>query len=249
MKDFAEYQRYLFVFAHPDDEIYSCISIRNLLRAGKEVRLLYVTNGDYAGEAIGRQREGELARAHETIGVKAENVKMLSISERQLMARAHDVAHAIFEVVEAFATDVIIGHDYEGGHDGHDFVSFCAWQAAQKHNTDFWAFPAYHNIPDRRKWNSFARGEPPDYKLMLSADDAVQKRQLFACHASQARYFEDIERGGYMGLLLSREILRHADNNDYTKPPTGPVGYEFPGSPITYHSLKNAITAARLDTV
>ncbi len=246
MKNFTEYQRYLFVFAHPDDEIYSCITIRNLLRADKEVRLLYVTTGDYAGEAIGRQRLGELARAHETIGVKAESVKMLGISERQLMARAHDAACAIFEAVEAFAPDVIVGHDYEGGHDGHDLVSFCAWQVAQKLSTDFWAFPAYHDFPARRKWNSFARGEAADYELTLGIDDALQKRQLFACHVSQTRYFDDIEKGGYMGLLLSREILRRADGNNYTTMPTHPVGYEFPGSPVTYQSFKNAVIVAHL---
>lgn len=245
MKNFSQHQRYFFVFAHPDDEIYSCITIRNLIRAGKDVCLLYVTNGDYAGEEIGRQREGELERAHKVIGVNKEKVGLLGVSERQLMARARDVANAICQEVEAFAPDVIIGHDYEGGHDGHDLVSLCAWQAAKKLKINYWVFPAYYGQPAVRVWNTFVNNHTPDFEYSLGEREIALKRAVFACHASQARYFDDIEKSGGMAPLLSREILRRGEGNDYTKPPTDPVGYEFPGSPATYRFFTNAVTLSR----
>ena len=74
MGAFLDHSRYLFVFAHPDDEIYSCAFMHSLVEQGKEVQIIYVTNGDYRGPTYGPLREIETLAAMNLIGVPQEKV-------------------------------------------------------------------------------------------------------------------------------------------------------------------------------
>src|SRR3989339_1345244 len=125
-KNLLDYRHYLFIFAHPDDEIYTCVFIAELIKQGKAVDILYVTSGDYNGAEIAIERENELSKSMQTIGVKKENVHFLRVPERQLMDLALKARDEVFAIAKQIKPDCIIGHDFEGGHNGHDLISFTA---------------------------------------------------------------------------------------------------------------------------
>jgi|GEM_PF-4077246 len=55
-KKFFDYANYLFIFAHPDDEIYTCVTISELIKKGKIVNIIYFTSGDYNGAELAVDR-------------------------------------------------------------------------------------------------------------------------------------------------------------------------------------------------
>ncbi len=148
MNNFPNYKSYLFVFAHPDDEIYSCAFIHELVQNDKEVHVLYVTSGDYQGAEQGPVREDEALKSMSTLGVSVEKVYFLRIPERQLMSRVSDLLGLLADKSDNILPDCIVTHDFEGGHNGHDAVSFAVAKTAARQNSALYVFPAYHDWPD-----------------------------------------------------------------------------------------------------
>ena len=204
---FENYKTYAFIFAHPDDEIFTAVAIRNLIRAGKNVRMIYLTNGDYVSEALGKVREAELARSTSLLGVEPEHVIMLGFSERPLFDNADDAIRMVIENIKDINPDCIIGHDYEGGHNGHDLVGFCAYLAARKADKDLWVFAAYNGLPNERRWNQFINGKNLDYLLRLDKTDREFKLLVADTHMSQKGYFDSILGSRDADDFLAREIL------------------------------------------
>lgn len=81
----TEFSDYLFILAHPDDEVYTCVFISELTKSGKNVHVVYVTSGDYAGAELGPVREKEVHESMSLVGVPKEHVHFLHIPERELM--------------------------------------------------------------------------------------------------------------------------------------------------------------------
>jgi len=148
MKDFYQFSRYLFVFAHPDDEIYTCAFIQKLVSEGKNVDVLYVTSGDYQGPEVIEVREKEVQESMQLLNVSMTNVHFMRVPERQLMNRVNETHENLLAQVIKLAPDCIIGHDFEGGHNGHDAVSFCASRVADELHVPLYVFPAYHAWPE-----------------------------------------------------------------------------------------------------
>ncbi|OGZ04444.1 MAG: hypothetical protein A2648_01740 [Candidatus Lloydbacteria bacterium RIFCSPHIGHO2_01_FULL_41_20] len=237
--------RYLFILAHPDDEIYTCAFIAKLVQEGKNVNMLYVTSGDYNGADIGKLREKEVSASMKILGVSENNIYFLRIPERQLIDRLPEVAKDVLIKTKIINPDCIIGHDYEGGHNGHDAVSFCAYRATQKLNIPLYVFPAYHNWPEKRLWNQFIDGREPTYTLELTDKQKGLQNQVISSHKTQETFFNTIKQSDSYKFFSTREILRLALKPiDYIKPPTTPVGYEYPGGKIRFEDFKKAVILA-----
>ncbi len=237
-----DFSRYVFVFAHPDDEIYTCAYIAELTQLGKSVDIFYVTSGDYTGPEMGPIREKEALESMSVLGVRKESIIFLRYPERELMQRVPEVAKEIFEKITQLHPDCIITHDYEGGHNGHDAVSFCTHRAAQKLEVPLFMFPAYHDWPERRLWNQFAPGREIAFTLALSDEQKALQEKVIAAHKTQESFFNLVKASTSAEFLFKREILRHISIPiDFTLPPTTPVGYEYPGSKIRFEDFKNVI--------
>lgn len=241
MKDFFQFSRYLFVFAHPDDEIYTCAFIKELVSHGKDVDVLYVTSGDYQGPEVAKIREEEVQESMRLLNVSSTNVHLMRIPERQLMNKVNEARENLLKQAIKLAPDCIVGHDFEGGHNGHDAVSFCASRVAEELHIPLYVFPAYHGWPEKRIWNQFASHEATG-TLLLSPEMKMLQDRVIAIHASQEGFFNTIKQSSSYELLSNREVLRLISQSiNYMEPPTTPVGYEYPGSKIRFEDFKIAI--------
>ncbi len=243
--NFTDFSHYLFVFAHPDDEVYTCAFVEQLTRAGKCVDVLYITSGDYQGLELGPVREKEVLASMRLLGVPATSVHFLRIPERQLMLRVGDAKAGVAALAQTLAVDCIVGHDYEGGHNGHDAVSFCTSHAATILHATLYVFPAYHGWPENRVWNAFAGEQKATETLSLTFTQQELQEKVIALHESQASFFDLLKRSADFESFSHREILRRIEHPiDYTQPPTTPIGYEFPGSKIRFEDFKEAVQQA-----
>lgn len=241
---FGRYSRYLLVFAHPDDETYTCASTRRLREEGKDVDVVYVTSGDYQGKEMGLIREKEVFASMRHIGVSEDRIHFLRIPERQLMAQVAKVREGLLALAQAADADCILSHDFEGGHNGHDAVSFCASDVAEKVGAAFFVFPAYHGWPEGRLYNQFVPPREATETLTLNPEQKALKEQVIASHATQEKFFNLIKESSSADLFFTREILRYVSSPmDYREPPSTPIGYEYPGSRITFADFKKAIAS------
>ena len=206
---------------------------------------MYVTSGDYQGAELGPMRETEVLQSAQLTGVSAENVHFFRIPERQLMASVPDAVVRTSKLVAALKPDCIVGHDFEGGHNGHDAVSLCASLAAMASAIPLYVFPAYHGWPERRIWNQFIPGREITETLTLTPDQHELQDKVIAVHSTQTDFFNAIKSSSSYNLLSKREILRFVSEPiDYTQPPENPLGYEYPGSKLTFTSFISAIASA-----
>lgn len=240
---FEQPTNYLFIFCHPDDEVYTVNIIKTLTDAGKRVDFVYVTSGDYAGPDFGPKRELEATKSAEALGVHQSHVYFLRFPERELLSRANEAREAVHEIVQSLSPECIVSHDYEGGHNLHDFVSYCTYTASKKTGADLWVFPAYHGQPASRLWNQFIPGRKADFTLEV--DQASQlKRRVIEAHATQKDFFDLILHSTSKEPFLSREVLRFMESVDFTKRPTDPLGYEFAGSPVKFSDFAAAVKSS-----
>jgi len=245
MEDFFSFSRYLFVLAHPDDEIYTCAFIQKLVREGKQVDLLYVTSGDYQGPEMMGTREGEVRKSMEVLNVPMANVYFMRVPERALMNKVKEVQQNLFAETCKLTPNCVVTHDFEGGHNGHDAVSFCASRVAEELHLPLYVFPAYHAWPEKRIWNQFASGREATDTLELSSEMKTLQNRVMGAHATQSVFFNAIKASDSYDLFSTREVLRLVSQPmDYTKPPTIPVGYEYPGSKLRFENFKSAIAEA-----
>jgi len=77
--------RILVVVAHPDDDVLIAGGvIRRAVQDGTQVQVVYVTNGDAQGEAVGITRQGEAVDAQSVLGLAEDNLIFLGYSDGSL---------------------------------------------------------------------------------------------------------------------------------------------------------------------
>lgn len=247
MNNFLHHKSYLFVLAHPDDEIYSCAYIQELVQTNKKVQVVYVTSGDYQSAEQGPVREAEALQSMSILSVPEEQVHFLRIPERQLMSKVGDLLEILAKKCDGILPDCIVTHDFEGGHNGHDAVSFVAAQTATQYSSALYVFPAYHDWPEKRLYNQFISQRHPTDILVLTEKMKSLKNQIIGIHKSQAKFFQIIKDSSSVEAFMSREVLREIKEPiDYMQPPMTPLGYEYPGSSIRFEDFKTAIDVLKL---
>ena len=245
MKHFFQHSRYLFVLAHPDDEIYTCAFIQQLVNDGKRVDILFATSGDYHGMEMASVREAEARISMQLLNVPMANVHFLRVPERQLMCQVSAVREHILALAATVLPDCVVGHDFEGGHDGHDALSFCSSRVAEELRISLYVFPAYHGRPEERLWNQLVSPRVATDTLTLSPMMKILQARVIAAHASQSEFFDMVRRSSSCEVFTIREILRFVSEPiDYATLPTTPIGYEYPGSARRYEDFTSAIGLA-----
>jgi LmbE family N-acetylglucosaminyl deacetylase len=111
-----DYQRYLWVVAHPDDaEFSSAGTIHRLTAEGKEVTIVQVTSGDrgtddpsWTPERLGATREKEELEAARRLGVS--KVEFLHEGDGHVMPSV-ELREKIVRMIRTYKPDVLVTHD------------------------------------------------------------------------------------------------------------------------------------------
>jgi LmbE family N-acetylglucosaminyl deacetylase len=240
-------RRYLFLFAHPDDDLYCCVLMRRLIEEKKSVDALYLTSGDAGG---GRsKREEEVFLSMKQIGMEKKNVRFLGIPEKKLPHSLHKAVTSAVKMVESRGTDCAVGHDYEGGHEVHDIASFCLSEAVRLGGVEEqFVFPVYHGPPGKRKGARFKPARENPIVLPFTMKERILKETVLNCYDSQKEHFRGLgdSTPDYFDLLFSREIFYNLSTPiDYGSRPMEEVGYELHRNRFTFEKFQLALARYR----
>jgi LmbE family N-acetylglucosaminyl deacetylase len=235
------------MLAHPDDDLYCCILMKRLLKAGKAVEVLFTTSGDAGGS--NEKRERETLCSMNVVGISREHVHFLRIPELEFAQKLKKAVDSALKIAEASKPDCIVGHDYEGGHEAHDLASFCSSEVARLSGSEAHiVFPVYHGPPGKRRGARFKPQRINPTILPLSEKDRALKEAVLACYDSQREHFEELGHScaDYYDLLFSRELfLRICTPIDYGFKPMSTVGYERHRNRFTFKAFLRALEAYR----
>jgi LmbE family N-acetylglucosaminyl deacetylase len=182
-------RRYLFLFAHPDDEALIAGTMRMLLTQGAHVHAAWITSGDYFG---GRDlRERELSKAMNILGLGEERVRLLRLPSLRLLRQLPRYSRLVSDLMEEVRPDTVFVTAYEGGHPDHDAVNFMASYALKRlsFKATLFEFPLYNGSGPFYYWwwriNSFPPGEPTVLYNPLDNDAIQCKYRMMAAYLSQ----------------------------------------------------------------
>lgn len=225
--------RYLFLFAHPDDEVLIAGTMRRLLTGGARIHAAWITSGDYFG---GRDhREGELSTAMSILGLEKERVRLLRLPSLGLLTELHGYSELVSDLMTEVRPDVVFVNAYEGGHPDHDAVNFLASEALRRSGLEsaLFEFPLYNGSGPVYSWrwriNSFPPGGPPVLYMRLDADAIQCKYRMMSAYCSQWMYMIPAR------LSCSRSRMRDVgepyrrcpEDRDHALPPCpGKLNYE-----------------------
>jgi len=245
MNNPQKFNKYFFLFAHPDDEMYCSVLINRLISDDKKVVLAYATSGEEGGDA--KKREREVLDAIGKIGIQRNDVRFLRVPEKELLNRLIQVVDLSLKIAKNLGADCVIGQDYEGGHEGHDAASFCAAEVVKLAKVDhYFVFPIYHGKPDERKGARFKRQRKDYFSLTFGKNEKRVKKGVLDSHQSQKKHFEELQKSSndYFDLLFSREVYFRIETQiNFKEKPISEIGYEYHRNGFKYVDFKKAIKA------
>ncbi len=155
------HKRYLFLFAHPDDDTFIAGTMKCLIQARAEVHGVWLTSGDYFGK--GELREKELANATALLGLPGAQVHLFRFPDLGLIRMLDEAADRVAEVIDKLAPDTIFSTAYEGGHPDHDSANFLAYEGCFRAGRDaeLFEFPLYNATGKASRWWWRINGFPP----------------------------------------------------------------------------------------
>lgn len=194
-------QKFLFIFAHPDDETVACGgTIKRLSEAGKDVRIVSVTNGG-AGQVmpgaqsklahylnVGALRKAEFESVCELLGAEP---KLLHFEDGQITNEIvwGQLLSTLIDEIDAYQPDVLVTFDHSGWyfHLDHVGVSIATTLAAKKAAAPPALFfhAHYRPVGVEKKWHYvFADTMPITHEVDVTAYKDV-KLQAMDLHQSQ----------------------------------------------------------------
>ncbi|WPB75997.1 PIG-L family deacetylase [Archangium violaceum] len=223
---------FLFVAAHPDDEV---LGASWLLRRSPGCHVVHVTDGaprdptlrppgaPPAREAYARIREEESFAALGLAGVPRDNLFSLGAVDQEAALDLATLTGCLVALLKALRPALLVTHPYEGRHPDNDSAAFMAHAAvallARAGRTPpalLEMAPGFLPAPDGR----------PVTTVAFTEAECIAKRRMLACYASQARALESFPVGS--------EHYRAAPRYDFTRPPhEGALQYEDSGWRMT----------------
>jgi LmbE family N-acetylglucosaminyl deacetylase len=252
----------LVVVAHPDDETLGAAS---LLFRRWQCRLIHVTDGAprdpqfrpeaaRSREQYARTRRSELTHALAVAGIEADSVTSLGVPDMEAVARLDHIAVRLATEIATLRPDVVVTHDYAGGHPDHDAVAWAVAAACRllvrrgQQPPAVYEVPLYHGESGGFRVGEFLAcgGGPEPVVVTLSAAERRRKRAMLDLFVSQREtlrpfYALEVERFRRTSLQL----------DEFARPPhDGMLLYERRGFPISGASWRSLAAAAarRLET-
>ncbi len=225
----------LILLAHHDDEFFLAPLIQDEVRAGSDLRVVFLTHGSAFG-ADAQARVAESDRVLSRLGVAPGSVAQLGaelgIFDRGLMddtARAHA---ALTQRFPASGFDRVYLMAWEGGHPDHDAAHRIGIGFAAGSGAELYEFPLYNTAgmpAGKFRSMQLTPGVMPVQERPLTAQEAVEWRALLDMYPSQAGVFTSMRASLDWCLDVRRScVYRRADPaRDYAvRPHAGPLFYE-----------------------
>lgn len=176
----------LFVFAHQDDEVaYLCL-MKRLVESGREVKVIWVTDGAYSVPAEVRRRES--MKTMKMLGVGEEELEFWEYPDGRSIRFARDIVHRLAESMQGIEPSEVYTVAFEGGHPDHDFTHFAAVTAARRRDGP----PAVYEAPLYNKYgagyaafNRFIPAETETLFTPMGRDDVRFKLRAILNYKSQ----------------------------------------------------------------
>nr|WP_161593722.1 PIG-L family deacetylase [Parerythrobacter lutipelagi] len=211
--------RLLFVFAHPDDEVFVAPVLARAARKGQPVTVVYATSGDMGpgvssmkrGEALANHRESEARCAMQALGNP--DVRFLRLGDGTLGVNAHHpespakkLAAALKPIIDEGGYEIVFtwGPDGGYGHADHRMVSAITTQIVQsiEEGRPGLMYPGIPKgtlppIAEMQTWGETDRAllqVPYEY----SPEDLAASARAVDCHKTQ---FDAATRAGMMQLF------------------------------------------------
>ena len=242
MTNIKQFEKYVFVFAHPDDELYCSGLMSQLIIEGKTVKAVFITNGDAGVNAESRVKE--LNESLDSIGVDISNIVLMAYPEKEVLTSFSAIAGSLREIIVAETPDCVIGMDFEGGHEVHDSASFLTSKSIEGLSLFHFVFPVYHMEQRLRVGAMFNPGLEASDSIQLEAQDVNIKIKVLEAHRGQIGHFLHLQRQSpeYFQRLFSREVFRLINNPiNYTLRPLAEIGYESHRNGFKFEDFKRAV--------
>lgn len=224
----AENANVLYVLAHQDDELGCAAKIMSDIRDGKNVNVVWITDG--ALHVPAETREKESREAMRLLGVKQENLFFLGYPDASSYKHVKEAFEDALKVAKALSPVEITSIAYEGGHIDHDLTSLIASLIAKEvgGNPPHYEFPLYNTLRGSYRYAKFLpRDDTETMTVRLDKKMAQAKTSMLDAYESQASIVSPL-RTIMTGKMLKEEPYRAAPAYDYLKPPTeGRLGYEY----------------------
>ncbi|MXO91648.1 PIG-L deacetylase family protein [Pontixanthobacter aquaemixtae] len=211
--------RLLFVFAHPDDELFVAPVLARAARRGQPVTVIFVTSGDQGpgvstmerGAALAAHRENEARCSMQALGNP--DVTFLRLGDGTLGVNAHHpgspaqkLSAALQPLIRTGNFELVFtwGPDGGYGHADHRMVSAVTTQLVQEMGEDRPAvmYPGIPKgtLPPVAEMQNWAQTDPELLQVPYdySPDDLAASIRAADCHKSQ---FDDAARAGMIQLF------------------------------------------------
>jgi LmbE family N-acetylglucosaminyl deacetylase len=230
---FSNHERYLCLFAHPDDDVFIAGTMKLLVDQGAELDAAWLTSGDYFG--LGNRREKELSKAMAILGLDASRVHRMRFPDLGLLARLDEAADDVADLMDQLQPTIIVADAFEGGHPDHDCVNFLAFEGAYRAgiNSKIVEFPLYngngHFYHLGWRINSFPDGGPPAQYTRLNDAAVTCKLRMIRSYPSQWMYMVPTRLATWRSRLkrLGEPYRICPTDRDHTLPPhSGRLSYE-----------------------
>lgn len=223
----------LYVFAHNDDELSAALRLRDDVRHGREVHVVWLTESLFCARPGERPRES--ARAMELLGVPHERLHFWgqalgTTGNGTLVLRLAAAVERLTELVRELAPATIATTAFEGGHVEHDAAHVAAVLGARRAGGRARLIETAWYNGYRSRTISFFRalpGGPPARRDRVGAAELRLLWRLVGCYRTQA-----VQLYAGLGPALVR-LVRHGlpfraiPRRSYLEPPhAGRLLYE-----------------------
>lgn len=199
--------KYLFIFAHPDDETVACAgTLHKLVQAGEDVMVVSVTDGG-AGQvheraharlaefpSVNALRRVELSDALELLGVK--NSQVLHFQDGQITNEVvwGELRSTLIDVIDSYKPDVVVTFDHSGWyfHLDHVGTSIATTWAVQEAKFPPAVFFLSHFRVQNTKWKYVYSEKMPITHVVDVSD--VKALKLAALEKHQSQNLEEPKR-------------------------------------------------------
>lgn len=178
--------KYMFVVAHPDDEVLGGGAfIHRTIRRGDRVSVV-ILNADY--EKTRKEMFNDIEKSHEILGVTDRS--LFSFKNMDFYNANHrEMVETIEAEIESFRPDVIITHSDKDLHNDHRITSICAQQAArlgQRHFSGYKVKALYFmEVQSSTEWSAYPF--KPDTYARIDKQDLNAKMKALSVYQNVVR--------------------------------------------------------------
>ncbi|MFC7397135.1 PIG-L deacetylase family protein [Chelatococcus sp. GCM10030263] len=206
----------LFVFPHPDDDVFVGGTLSLLVRAGVRVEAAWMTSGGYDG--LDEVREAELQHAMEVVGVCERH--LLRQPDGGLVGTLEESCGALRRLIEELRPQAVVAPAFEGGHADHDATNFAIAEACRRARSDarLFEYPCYApdgEAPEGLRLGAFPAGAVGVRRVDLDAAAMRCKLSMVEAYVSQQAVF-DLLGWRASATEFFREIPK---SRDHRRPP------------------------------